>query len=206
MTTECRLTYIRDLQCKQASLVKTILDKLALGRECKELQEKMLIVQEYIDSLYGYTVYPDYVNEYIINLDGPSGGISDELYYVEFNIITDTQTINITHTFSPVLNHPVISDFTDWFETVFTGLGFTVTRLDTDSILVSTTDDDFENMTLSPNPFITIFNVSMGGSDTIYSDVISSSVNTVYENCLTEEEICEIVSHAYKLLENCNCN
>lgn len=204
MTTECRLTYIRDLQCKQASLVKTILDKLALGRECKELQEKMLIVQEYINSLYGYTVYPDYVNEYTITIDVDV--ISYGLSYVEFDITTDTQTINITHTFSPALNNPVLSDFTDWLETVFTGLGFTVTRLDTGIILVSTTDTDFENMTL-PSPFISTFaGGSPAGAETIYSEVVSSSVNTVYENCLTEEEICEIVSHAYKLLENCNCN
>lgn len=203
MTENCRITYIRDLQCKYGSLVKTIMDKLALGRDCKELQETMLVVQEYIESLYGYTVYPDYVNEYTIDItvDAISFGLS----YVEFDIVTDTQTITVNHTFSPALGAPVESDFVDWLETVFTGLGFTVTRLDVNSILVSTTDTGFENMTLT-SPFISTFaGGSPIGNETIYATVTSSSVNTEYENCLTEEEICNIVGHAYKLLNKCNC-
>jgi hypothetical protein len=54
MTEECRIKYIRYIQCKYSDLAQQLTNKYKLGRKCPELETRMLVVREYIKSLYCY--------------------------------------------------------------------------------------------------------------------------------------------------------
>jgi hypothetical protein len=59
MTTECKIKYIQYIQCRYSDLVSKVFSAYKLSRSCPELEMKMLIVKEYLDSIYCYNTEPE---------------------------------------------------------------------------------------------------------------------------------------------------
>lgn len=200
MTEECRIKYIQHLQCKYADLVQSLTDKLKLGRQCKELETRMLIVRDYLKSLYCYKGATPEMTVYRMEIINPGYGF--------YTTLTVTFSINGFPgiVYSGSNTSWSIDDILDGFEAL-TGLpdGFQVV-VDRDNNYVY-----FYSET-APNPSVII-----GGADYEVDNVIgttpfpvtlvSSGEPIVLDqiNCLTTEEICTITHHAMELVEDCNC-
>lgn len=54
MTAECRIKYIQKLQCSMSDLTTFLISKYKIGKDCPDTLNKILVIQEYIESLYCY--------------------------------------------------------------------------------------------------------------------------------------------------------
>ena len=188
MTNECRIKYIQYLQCNYSDLAQSLTNKAKLGRKCKELETKMLVVRDYIKSLYCYNAGQGFSMASKVCIQGlpetNQGPISCTL-------TIDSTVYNYTLEFSP-----------DYYTNLYEQIAAT----------------DFPaNTYVYKNNFFcfTIYSTSMSGNFVIniaYGEGLEFSGDTIYTvpseildkvNCLTEKEMCGIVNHAFELVKDC---
>lgn len=188
MTNECRIKYIQYLQCNYSDLAQSLTDKAKLGRKCKELETKMLVVREYIKSLYCYNAGQGFGMASKVCIQGlpeiNEGPISCTL-------TIDSTVYNYTLEFSP-----------DYYTNLYEQIAAT----------------DFPPSTYvykNNASCFTIYSTSMSGNFVItidYGRGLEFSGDTIYTvpseildkvNCLTEKEMCGIVNHAFELVKDC---
>lgn len=206
MTEECRIKYIQYLQCKYADLVQSLTDKLKLGRQCKELETRMLIVRDYLKSLYCYKGIPDNFQVFTIDVEG----VSSQYGFSNVNVsltINSNPVITVYNNTSNISQYPIndilnafenLINLPEGFETLVdytTNTVYIFSSIATISSTISSNSTYVEQITNN----IGIINYNVQSVDPIQSFILNKW------NCLTTCEICTIVKHGFRLVEDCNC-
>jgi len=189
MTQECRIKYIQYLQCRYSDLAQSLTNKLKLGRKCKELETRMLVVRDYIKSLYCYNACQGFnIASQVCLVDLPSSNVGN----LEFTLTIGTHVYNYTVEFNP----SYATDFLNKVNaTVFhTGIYVTVNTATGCLQVYSTTVSGNVSVYVEYGEGITYEGVDI----TVIPDSILDKVN-----CLTEKEMCGIVHHAFELVKDC---
>lgn len=212
LTQDCLTTHIKYIQCLYKDLADTYVNKLKIGKVCEEAERNLLIVNEYLESLYCFIVPDEYINKYriaVVFTGETSLGDEFEITDVVFTLTDGTlnYTITLTGTYT-TLTDGGIAGATQIREDIVTELeaiGFNVTSNVAPYIYFQSEDTTYEGLTLTG---LTYTINQVGGSDAFgvaMNDNGSISEEDIIDNCLTTDEICCMISHTYKLLKDCNC-
>jgi len=192
MTLAERNTYIVYLQSLYKDKWDKYLDSLKLGRECPNLELKLLMSRQYINAVYCYTPFDQevtYAYRFAITREGEGD--------VEYTITIGTDTIVYS-------GDGDLEEILDYFEDQLeasSDYDFEVEIID--SILYVWSYDD-------GLAFDTLTEVSVDSEDegdTIEAINMQNTYSCLLNhfNCLTNCEICRIINSALDLLNNCNC-
>ena len=194
MTTAQLHTHIIHMQNLYGTFVQEkYVNKLKIGKICKEAEVTMLLVRKYIKYMYKYQTLEDdvhYAYSFTITRDGTDNVI------ITITIDGEVFTYNGSGT---------LGDILDSLETsILASVGHVFEVEIIDSVLYVYSYDS----TLS---FSTATSVSTDDEDeaTIEETNIQNSYCSILLdniNCLTTEEICKIINHGYSIMESCNCN
>jgi hypothetical protein len=192
MTQTCKVAHIRYLQGLYADLANTYLEKLNIGRLCTEAERNLLITKEYIKSIKCYEVFDaavTYAYSFTIVREGTEsvvlriiiGGVEELVYSGD----GDLEAILSSFKASALVasNYDLEAEIIDEVLYIYsydTDLTFTT------STTVTTNDEDEAT-------------ISAENLQNTYCTILDS------KNCLTTEEICDIITHGKKLLNDCNC-
>jgi len=203
MTEECRIKYIQYLQCKYSDLAQSLTNKAKLGRKCKDLETRMLVVRDYIKSLYCYKGSTPSLVVYRMEIIDPGFGLYNSLS-VSFTLNT---TIGIIFNGVKVFGFPMTTVLNNFAS--LTGLpdGFQVTVDTVNNYVYFYSETADPNTTTLNGSAIWDTEEEGQGSTPFPVTLISSGEDVVLDliNCLTTKEICTMVNHAFKLVEDCNC-
>lgn len=204
MTEECRIKYIQVLQCKYADFVDSLVEKLKFGRVCKDLEQSMLIVRDYIKSLYCYKALSELTNVYKIKIEGVTIDDDDEFINIVVTLVINGTPVVVYNLTSPVQTFP-LGDILNAFNTLNSlPFGYQVlVDYSTNEVYLYSETTNTATITSSMS-YIT--NQTSG---TLNYNISNEPENRNFVldrlNCLTTNEICNITHHAFELLEKCEC-
>jgi hypothetical protein len=191
MTQSCKNTHILYIQGLYATLANTYLSKLNIGKVCKEAELHLDITRAYLDSLCNYQVFEEAIT-YAYSFEILRVG--EDTVDITINIGTATETYNGTGDLTEILAY---------FESQFltnTDYEFEV-YINEDILYIYSYD-----ATLT---FATTTTVSSSDEDqaTIDETNMQNTYCTILDqwNCLTTDEMCNMICHSHKLLKSCNC-
>lgn len=189
MTNECRIKYIQYLQCNYSDLAQSLTNKAKLGRKCKELETKMLVVRDYIKSLYCYNAGQSFTLASKVCLSElPTSNIGD---------LTFVLYIGSTPYFYTVKFDPnYYTNFLNQVNTTAFPAGVYV--------VVNTTTGCLEVYSTIVTGEVGVL-VLIGEGINFIGEPITTIPNSILDkvNCLTEKEMCGIVNHAFELVKDC---
>ncbi len=213
LTQSCLTTHIKNIQCLYKDLADKYLEKLKLGKVCKEAEWHLLMLAEYLETFYCYEVPEEYINMYRIGtalLGGSSVGDEFTISNISFDLVTEdnTYTITLLGPYSTLGDGGIAAstEIREGIEAELEILGFNVTSTAAPYIYFETDSTTFEDLTLEN---LTYTVLEDGNSDSFGVSLIDNgSVNNddIDEMCLTPDEVCCIIQHSYTLLKDCNCS
>lgn len=189
MTNECRIKYIQYLQCNYSDLAQSLTNKAKLGRKCKELETKMLVVRDYIKSLYCYNAGQSFTLASKVCLSElPESNIGT----IDFTLTIGTETYNYSVEFSP--NY--YTNFLNQVNTTAFPAGVYV--------VVNTSTGCLEVYSTVLSGEVSVF-VEYGEGINFIGEPVTTIPDSILDkvNCLTEKEMCGIVHHAFELVKDC---
>jgi hypothetical protein len=191
MTQSCKVAHIRYLQGLFADLSNTYLEKLNIGRLCKEAERNLLITREYLKSIKCYEVFTaavTYAYSFTITREG------DSSVTITINIGAATLIYTGTGDLDAILASLKAS-------AIASGTYDLEAEIIDEVLYIYSYDTDLT--------FATATTVSTSDEDeaTIEADNIQNSYCTILDakNCLTTEQICTMITHGKKLLNGCSC-
>jgi len=193
MTRDNLNKHILFIQCKYADLVKSYTDKAKYGKKCEELESSMVIVKEYIDSLYCYHPFDNEVT-----------------YAYKFTIIrSDLQPVTITITIGTedfvYIGDDSVDQILSFFEILISSnivYNLQVDIIDGELYVYSYDS----SLNFNTNTSIAILQDSDQNNAVELQNLASSYCSILdHKNCLTIKELCTIIEHANELTEDCNC-
>lgn len=191
MTQSCKVSHIRYLQGLYADLANTYLEKLNIGKLCTEAERNLLITREYIKSIKCYEVFTGAVTyAYTFTITREDDNT------VTLTIVIGVQTL--TYTGAGDLDAILAS----LKASAIAAASYDLEAEIIDEVLYIYSYDT--DLTFSTATTATSSNLDEA---TIDADDIRNSYCTILDakNCLTTEEICTIITHGKKLLNECSC-
>lgn len=191
MTQDCKNTHILYIQGLYATLSNTYLNKLKIGKVCKEAELHLDITREYLDSLCSYQVFDDtvtYAYNFTITREGEDTvDINITINMESFTYSGDGDLEEILAYFKAQIEANVTYDFEVYIDddilyvwSYDAGMAFS------DTTTVSTSDSDEAT-------------IEAENMENTYCEILD------FINCLTTEEICKLIEHSHQILKNCNC-
>lgn len=190
MTTDCRDTLIRDLQCKFADHIDSLRKALRFRKgNLTCLQRDALIARSFISSLYNYTTFTSKVTAaFSVEITKDSGADTVALLY-KVSISTYTGSGDA-------------EDIVDFFMNDLNDNSAIWNAERDGSILYIYSYDASVNFSGT----VSITSANSLTSATIKSLEDNLEVILNLWNCLTESQVCSLYEHANKLLTtDCNC-
>lgn len=191
MTQDCKNTHILYIQSLYATLSNTYLSKLNIGKICKEAALNLDISRAYLSSLCDYQVFEEDVTfAYSFEITR----IGEDTVDISITIDTETVTYSGTGDLTAILVY---------FETQFLTNGtYTFQVYISEDILYIYSYDIGLNFGST---------VTVSSSDTDEATIAETNMENTYctildqWNCLTTEELCDIICHSHSILKGCNC-